>query len=354
MQRIHILTAKGCEESLIFLTPLLMNRGLLKEMGITIKLFYRDDATLYDADCVIFENRIYRRWGREAQDRKAYELLEKLNRRVDKVFWFDNTDGTGTTQFQFLPYVHGYFKTQILRDKSQYTKPYYGGRIYTDFYHSNFGVNDSNEWNSVMPAKESDLHKIRLAWNDSLGDFGPWGKYVRRLRTHFPVPMFYSAKFSKQGNRSVDVNARFGTAYSRETVAFQRHMVKQVLNKLDIPTDKIPKTSYLRQLRNSKIAVSPFGWGEPSYRDYEIIINGAMLLKPDMSHLATWPDLYLAGETYLPYKWDCSDLESVLEDALESGSWCQIASQAQEVYHQHLFSQESAEEFCIRLREICN
>ena len=99
------------------------------------------------------------------------------------------------------------------------------------------------------------------------------------------------------------------------------------------------------------MAVSPFGWGEPSYKDYQIVINGAALLKPDLSHMATWPDLYVAGETYLPFKWDCSDLEDVLEDALAGDKWRRIAGQAQAVYRKHL-ERPDREEFCERVQQM--
>ncbi len=352
MTRINILAAKKAEQSLIWMTPLWINRGVLRDMGLTFRVMHDGDDALYDADCVFFDNRVYREWGRRSQDQKAFDLLERLKGRVGKVFWFDTTDGTGTTQFQFLPHVDCYLKTQVLRDKRAYTRPYYGGRIYTDYYHSALGVEDSDETYRPTPAKESDLGKIQLAWNDSLGDFGPWGHQIRVFRSNVPLPLFYSASFDEPGSRPVDVSARFRTTYARETVAYQRQLVQQKLRKLGIATDKVSKGAYLKELRSAKVAVSPFGWGEPSYRDYEIIISGAALVKPDVSHMATWPDLYVQGETYMPFKWDCSDLQAVLEDALEDDKWREIATQAQAVYRRYLFHREGKEEFCQRVRDM--
>ena len=324
---------------------------MLKEMGITFRVVHEDADSLYDADCVFFENRLFRRWGRERQDEKAFKMLEALKQRVGKVFWIDTTDGTGTTQFQLLPYVDGYFKTQVLADKLAYTRSYYSGRMYFDYYHSRYGVSDSNPL-SAVPAEASEIGKIQLAWNDSLGDFGPWGHYTRKLNRYVPLPFFYSAKFAEPGERPLDVSARFGTTYASETVSFHRQMVQQALRTLGIATAKVSKRRYLRALRSAKLAVSPFGWGEPSYRDYDVIISGAALVKPDMSHMATWPDLYVAGETYLPFKWDCSDLAEVLEDALEGDKWRRVACQAQAVYRKYLFERQGREEFCNRFRDM--
>jgi hypothetical protein len=65
---------------------------------------------------------------------------------------------------------------------------------------------------------------------------------------------------------------------------------------------------YYRELTDAKIVLSPFGWGEVCFRDFEAILSGALLFKPDMSHLKTWPDVYIPYETYVPLDWDGQDL----------------------------------------------
>ena len=45
------------------------------------------------------------------------------------------------------------------------------------------------------------------------------------------------------------------------------------------------------------------------WRDIKAMAHGAVLFKPDTSHLTTLPDLYEAGVTYLPLAWDSSDLQ---------------------------------------------
>ena len=350
--QINILTAKRSEESLIFLTPLFVNKSLLRDAGLEVRICYEESDRLYDAECVFIESRVFRRWGREHQDEKAYALFERLRRRVDRVYWLDTTDGTGTTQFQLLPQLDGYFKAQLLRDKAQYTRRHYGGRIYTDYYRSQHGVIDSDESRFPIPADASELAKVQLAWNDGLGDFGRWGRYVRRLREYLPVPLFYSASFAEPGERSLDVSSRFGTNYRRETVAFHREMVARTVNRIGIPNERVARSQYLRELRDAKVAVSPFGWGEPSYKDYEIIISGAMLLKPDMSHMTTWPDLYVSGETYLGFRWDCTDFSRAVDEALSGDNWRRISRQAQSVYRTCLYEREGREQFCRRFQEM--
>lgn len=71
----------------------------------------------------------------------------------------------------------------------------------------------------------------------------------------------------------------------------------------------MPRRAYLRELAASKLCFSPFGYGEVCWRDYEAVMCGSLLLKPDMSHVETDPDIFRAGETYVPLRWDFADLE---------------------------------------------
>ena len=349
--RVNILTVRHVADSRAF-TPILVNQRLLNQFGIEVRIHYDDKADLYDADCLIFDGRVYRKWSEGDSERGVTTLLERLNRRVDTVIWFDTTDGTGTTQFQFLPYVDKYLKLQALRDRALYQKSYYGGRLSAEYYHTQFGVSDTDEYAPITPAPASELHKIGVAWGHPLADYGRWSPWLSRLRRRLPIPTWYTQRFVAPAGRTVDTSFRFGANYRRETVAFQRHLVRKVADSLGFPTEKIPRPEYLKELRNCKVAVSPFGWGEPSYKDFEVIINGAALLKPDVSHMETWPDLYVAGETYLPFKWDCSDLESVLHKALTGDGWRELALQAQALYGQYLFGRKGRELFCARFKEI--
>jgi len=301
---------------------------------------------------VIFDGRVYRKWSDGDSEQGVTKLLARLNSQVETVVWFDTTDGTGTSQFQFLPYVQKYLKLQVLRDKSLYQNSHYGGRYFTQYYHTAFGVVDTDEYAEMTPAPASELHKIGVAWGHPLADYGRWAPWLRRIRRRLPIPTWYTQRFVQTADRTVDTSFRFGTMYRRETVAFQRQLVRKVADSLGFPTDKISRPEYLKELRNCKVAVSPFGWGEPSYKDFEVIINGAALLKPDLSHMETWPNLYVAGETYLPFKWDCSDLQEVIYNALTGNTWRDLAQRARATYGRFLFDPEAREMFIHRFKEI--
>ena len=89
---------------------------------------------------------------------------------------------------------------------------------------------------------------------------------------------------------------------------------------------------FLAELRTSKICFSAFGYGEVCWRDYEAIQNGAVLLKQDMSHVETLPDVFVADETYVPVRWDLSDFEDKVRVLLADPDRCaRIAQNALDV-----------------------
>ena len=64
-------------------------------------------------------------------------------------------------------------------------------------------------------------------------------------------------------------------------------------------------------MKDARTVLSPWGWGETAYRDFEAMFCGAVLVKPTMAHVATWPDdLFVPGETFI----ECGML---FEDAVE-------------------------------------
>ena len=63
-----------------------------------------------------------------------------------------------------------YFKSQVLKNKNLYTKSFYGNRIYSDFYHKNFSINDKEVVKSE-PVDEKLLSKINISWNSGLADY---------------------------------------------------------------------------------------------------------------------------------------------------------------------------------------
>ena len=94
---------------------------------------------------------------------------------------------------------------------------------------------------------------------------------------------------------------------------YQRKKINTRLAAVSIPLDRLSRRQYFYELERSRFSFSPFGWGEVNIRDFESIIAGAVLIKPDMSHIDTYPNIYQRDHSYIPIKWDLSDLEETME-----------------------------------------
>jgi hypothetical protein len=51
-------------------------------------------------------------------------------------------------------------------------------------------------------------------------------------------------------------------------------------------------------------------------RDFEAVRAGALLMKPDMDHIETWPDIFVKNESYASFSWDAGDLMSTADHFL--------------------------------------
>ena len=89
---------------------------------------------------------------------------------------------------------------------------------------------------------------------------------------------------------------------------------------------------YEQVMLRSSITVSPWGFGEYAYRDYEAILGGSILVKPYSDHIATFaPDIYQANKYYVPCATDFSDLHDVIRAIMSDRSRAiGIASTARE------------------------
>lgn len=282
----------------------------------------------------------------------VFAWLRDARSRAHRILWFDTSDGTGTTQFAVLPLVDRYVKSQVLRDRRAYQRSPYGSRIFTDFIHERFGIADadSGEPHLSFPPPDDDLGKIVAGWHYGFLEYGAWGDRLTALWHRMPLlPRQFLVQWTPPAtHRPTSVSCRMGMRYTRATVAYPRLEIRKRLAARGIPTERIPRRSYFRELLRSRAGVSPFGYGEVCYRDFELMVAGAAMMKQDMSHLETWPDFWVPDETYLPFAWDLSDFDAVLDRVFASPRRVtDIACAAQDRYR-HALSTAGAAAFAER------
>jgi hypothetical protein len=152
------------------------------------------------------------------------------------------------------------------------------------------------------------------------------------------------------------VSYRATNTFKRATASFPRQETRRQLSaiaasqKYRIAYDgKLAYRQYQKELRQSLILPSPFGLGEICFRDFECFLAGAALLKPDMSHMDTWPDYFQPWVTYVPHKWDFSDFQMRIQELLESPTYCQHIAKAGQANYTQSVSTAGGEAFARRL-----
>jgi hypothetical protein len=329
------------------LAPLIRLRRRIEAAGIALRFADRVDARAADCDVLAIESRVFRgRW----RDGGALAALEAAAKRNPNLVYFDIHDSTGSLEPRVLPLVRRYLKNQVLRDRSLYLQRHRGGRLFTHFVHEVFGVRDDDGMASDPVSDPADLAKIGVSWNSGFADYGLGGIFRREIYRRIPLPLLIRrpAGFAdSSGWRPVELGYRMTRDYPRATVAFQR---AEVARRLGIGAEaRLGRPAFLRELARTRLAISPFGWGEINLRDYEAFIAGAALVKPDMGHLETWPDLYAAGETYISFRWDLSDVAEIVARARDDASGTTaMAARAQARYRDAVASDEGDQAFVAR------
>jgi hypothetical protein len=345
---IHVLTERHSLNGWAFHEPLQRNRKRLHERGITLCFFWDDPyaTNLPECDILWINSKVFRSWWGSRKE-KVLERLDYYRQGTKTVFYFDTDDSAGTIQHDAFDYIARYYKMFLLKDKRLYLRKLYGGRLFTDFYHRHFGVIDTMEITDLLGPLRSETHlaKLALAWSPALS----WS----RLRSGLAALFISQTMVPPSRPRAIPITCRIGHDYSRETVRYQREQIRRMLQELGVTTAKVSRRRYMNELKKSQIGVSPFGWGEFAYRDYEIITNGGLLFKPDMDHLESWPDIYQAGETYVPFQWDLSDFRTKLECLLDQpAEITRCAEKAQSLLMEYVTGASAQDEFCQRVAAI--
>ncbi|WP_306151004.1 glycosyltransferase [Roseovarius sp. MMSF_3281] len=196
-----------------------------------------------------------------------------------------------------------YYKKSLFIDHSAFTRPSYGHTNLSEYYGRLYGLEDDiTDWG----VPQSVLSKLRIAPN-FLTDPDLSASLLTEPAEHAP-------------DREIDLHARLGGVGADGWYGeMRRHAARAVDELSGLRVAKgtgVSRPVFARELERSKACFSPFGYGELCWRDIEAIAAGCVLIKPDMSHLRTEPDLFRDGETYIACRWDFADLADKLTEIL--------------------------------------
>lgn len=275
------------------------------------------------------------------------EVLKRIKSQCNMLVWLDTADSTGTCMFDVMPYVDLYFKKQLLKNTKDYCRDVYGSRTFCEYYHELLKLEDETICHRYYPhTEEKYLHKLRVAWNVGIGDL--YAVKPIQLIVH-PFTVTKPEFLSPEKERTLDVQYR-GSGYS-PLAGYPRSKSKKLLMEMMMESDihvsdmtrRIPKEEFIKEGKNAKAILSPFGWGEICGRDFEAFVYGGCMIKQDMGHCITYPDAYQPGVTYVPLAWDFSDFKEKLSKA-SSPEYKEIAMCAQKFY-MHFFTAEGRRDF---------
>jgi len=233
----------------------------------------------------------------------------------------DDAASTGTHKFRALnnnPKVIGYVKKQLISNRNLY-KILFPRKRYHYYLLSKY--DDSLSGNTKVDNSVNDevLSKVHLGWNLGLTEREgmainsyPNFNLDRPIDLHFSIKIQHTSKKEKSNLNKVDIHYTYhrATCYNEIDRISKQHGLTV--------SGKCRGKDYLDKMSKAKICVSPLGLGEICWRDFEAISNGAIVIKPDMSYIETWPNIYRPWVTYVPVMWDWSNLELVILDILNN------------------------------------
>ncbi len=343
------------------LYPLFFDRRLLGENGIVFEVFADESDRLFDCDVLCVLSRHFRRTtvpgvAEKALDSRLEQRLQAMKDRVPRLIWMDEQSSPTKTQFQVLPIVDKYAKNQLLKDRTGYYKSYYYNTIFADFYKNSASLPDEEFIQDRALSEFSEhSHKLCISWN-----IGVSAHLVLNTPADFLSHLIRGYSHHSYGStdsnqKHFDLFCRWEQDYGVDAINFQRRKLRNRIDFRNLDAtgfERVSRLRYLNEMRNSKMIVSPFGWGELCYRDFEAMVNGALLVKPDMSHIETWPDLYKPHETYVPFNWDLADVNEVIREMLHNKHKREeITTNAQEHY-KSIWQREGQEQFVTRCLNI--
>lgn len=275
----------------------------------------------------------YRRWANNVHGLAS--CLEAIRERSPaSITLLDVADQPGSPYLSLLPLVDRLLKGQLARDRGLYHSSECGGAAFADWCQRTHG------WTTGPLAFQSqadaaEIHKIQLGWT-----FGGV-PFFSRLRT---VARLLSRPLER---RRTQLHARFsampvGPADSPDYYTRYRSLSADAVRRLPGSIRKtdpvlVNRWQFYRELFDSQIVFSPFGWGEVCIRDFEAAAAGCVLLKPDMSHLDTRPAIYQENVTYVPVRWDLADLPARIDWILTNPRRAaEIAGNLQRTYNREL------------------
>lgn len=291
--------------------PLLRCRKLLSDHGISVDarpvMLAVEDREFGTSSAIISEH---------LSDTYDVLLLQHQLMREEAlccgrpVVLMERIDGAQLETRHWLPNVAGIIKSYAMRPRSMNNE--HRGRA-TARRLKDAGVTATNTRvieGVPPPLTDAELAKIHVGYG-----FGSYSRMAPLARQFVDLG----------APRPFRVQFRGHLSYRSTEIESHRRLAAQAVQGLAnmMPAEvacgnPLHYDHYTMEMFLSKSVVSPWGWGEDAYRDYEAWLLGAVLVKPDTDYVESWPDVYHSGKTYVKCAVDFSDLPGIVMEVADN------------------------------------
>lgn len=292
--------------------PVFRHRRILrKEFGLAVMRKHSNPQNVRPSRCLRSYDIVGLKFNYKSRPEEvlaAAACFAESKRADAKLVYCDGNDELTMQWPGLLRHCDVYWKKHALRDLSLYRRSFRGTTNLTEYCIPE-GQEDNNIvgcQEALVPPQEEDLRKLFVGSSVALD---------RKISILRPL-LVDDARTPPFGSRMHDVVLRANVPENwmgklRQPAADAIARLQGRLKVL-LPNDRVAPQQYAEEMLASKICVSPFGYGEICWRDFEAVAYGCLLFKPDMAHVRTRPDIYRPFETFVPVAWDFSDLEEKL------------------------------------------
>lgn len=245
-----------------------------------------------------------------------------LKKKYEKIFYFDDDASPRVSRVDILKHVDKYFKSKLYKDKNLYQSHYQSIPTYVQYYARMLSANLEPD-STKDHVDEGVLHKLELSWNLGIGYYPMYTRLFRlaSLMAHLLSPKvanfflkksYIFLRYKKKEKDSDLITAQFSTYKDNELYSYQRDKILSEKFENHVLTKKQKNKDYNNTLSKSTIVISPFGYGEICFRDFEAILSHNLLIKPNMDHIETYPNIYSKDQTYVSLDWNLNDIKQTI------------------------------------------
>lgn len=324
-------------------------KELAKNYGVTFQFFHLEGENLLPRIPLTIFDVVMVKLSYRTSPNRAQAIVKNIKDNIgaSPLIYMDGDDDLCVQWGGVISEVDLYVKCHAFIDRERYTIKYQGKSNLHDYAIKNFGhvltwadyggpQQEPLIIESSGVVSDPDIAKITVGWNMALS------KDI--------LALWQRAKSQPDVQKTVDCVFR-GSIKTETITGYMRQKARSIIESLGdefdirVSNSHVSLIEYYQELMESRICVSPFGFGELCWRDFESVLCRTLLIKPDMSHVQTSPNIFQPYVTYVPVRWDLADLDEVcryyLRNKEERDRIIKNAFQVlDEYYNEHQFERD--------------